>query len=298
MSKRIIICDSGLGGLNVAESFFCQKQEFSGGEGYEIIYFNAFPDVALGYNDLPDDRAKEEVFMQALEGMKKFDPQMCLIACNTLSIIYDRLKAYYTPAFPVRGIVECAIEGMSSYMKKTFRADLLILGTLTTVQSGVYDNAVAANGVERERIYSLAVPGLAKNLESGVDTPAVNTLIEEAAEKSLALFRENDPDRPLALGLCCTHYGFAAKRLTEVFRTVTGRKEAVILNPNAWMCPDSMRGMGESFSYVSRIGFFPGSRENMSSYFAERVPCIGEALASAQEDALLFEIPSVYLTRS
>ena len=297
--KRIIVCDSGLGGLDIAEKFFLP---FSGVkdpgkvEGYEVFYFNAFPDSATGYNDLPSEKAQEEVFRCALEGMKKFSPDQCLIACNTLSIIYDRLKQWYTPAFPVEGIVECAVKGMNSFMQeRSASAQLLILGTLTTVGSAVYENGLLASGVEKERLFSLAVPGLARKLESGVETGDVQKLIREAAQKAALLLPCNTPETPLALGLCCTHYGFAAQALEKAFREATGRKEIYILNPNEWMCPQEMRGKGKSFSYHARIDFFPGSRENMKEYFLSRnIPCIPQTLEQAQKESDLFEFQAHY----
>ena len=297
--KRILVCDSGLGGLNIAENFFRNVPEPKDKE-YEVIYFNAFPDPETGYNDLPSEKAQEEVFRCALEGMKKFSPDKCLIACNTLSIIYERLKQYYTPSFPVEGIVECAVSGMSRFMKEESpSARLLILGTLTTVKSLVYEKGVMAQGVAPERIFSLAVPGLARNLESGVDTQNVRHLIREAAQKAADLLPGNMPETPLALGLCCTHYGFAARLLEEAFREATGRKKIHILNPNEWMCPQRMHGKGQCFSYHARIGFFPGSRESMKEYFLSRnIPCIAESLSETRQESDLFEFPVCYRKRS
>ena len=64
--KRVIVCDSGLGGLNIASRFFSEQNRNS--EACELIYFNAYPSPVCGFNKLPSLRAQEEVFRHVLEG--------------------------------------------------------------------------------------------------------------------------------------------------------------------------------------------------------------------------------------
>ena len=97
--KRVVICDSGLGGLNVASGFFSVRE----GEICDVIYFNAYPAKGGGFNTLPSDRAREDLLRNVLEAMKKFSPDLCLVACNTLSIVWERLKERYAPPSPSRG---------------------------------------------------------------------------------------------------------------------------------------------------------------------------------------------------
>ena len=118
--KRIIICDSGLGGLNIAGHFFSVTDDSA--EPCELIYFNAYPEKGRGFNTLPDQRAQEEQFRSALEGMIPFAPDRCLIACNTLSIVWERLRAWWQPPFPVSGIVESAVNAMIEAMKAEMAA--------------------------------------------------------------------------------------------------------------------------------------------------------------------------------
>ena len=72
--KTLIVCDSGLGGLDIAASFFRKNEPAE----WDLIYFNAFPDAKIGYNDLADDRMKEDVFQNVLESMERYSPAMCL----------------------------------------------------------------------------------------------------------------------------------------------------------------------------------------------------------------------------
>ena len=54
--KRIVVCDSGLGGLNIAGGFFAAPPS---AEPCELIYFNAYPEAGRGFNTLPDG---EEIY--------------------------------------------------------------------------------------------------------------------------------------------------------------------------------------------------------------------------------------------
>ena len=62
--KKIIVCDSGLGGVSVAANLILQNvsQNCEPKDNYEIIYFNAFPDLQFGYNDLPTLYDREKMF--------------------------------------------------------------------------------------------------------------------------------------------------------------------------------------------------------------------------------------------
>ena len=288
--KKIIVCDSGLGGLNIAEHFF--SAENVGKEPCELIYFNAYPSADCGFNKLPSLRAQEEVFRDVLESMKKFSPDRCLIACNTLSIVYGRLRSWYEPPFPVEGIVDIATEGMFTALKSDPRSSLLILGTKSTVESGVYRNLLIEKGIQPERIRSCACPGLATELESEPDVsdPADPDVaagifghVIGTALKAATLF-ERKPEK-LFLGLCCTHFGFVSDLWLKHFgKFVTGNVELV--NPNELM---GKQWKARDIRYYAKIDFFPGARENMSAYFEPRASQISDALKSAVIDKNLFK---------
>ena len=68
--KKVIVCDSGLGGLNIASHFFHPGTAEK--ERCELIYFNAYPSQTCGFNKLTSAREQEEVFRDVLESMKKY----------------------------------------------------------------------------------------------------------------------------------------------------------------------------------------------------------------------------------
>lgn len=278
MVKKLILCDSGLGGLNVAENIFNAP---AGGEEAEILYFNAYPAPGHGFNTL-DETGQERLFRNVLESMQKFAPDQVMIACNTLSIVYDRLKKYYTPPFPVQGIVDAAISGMQNALECAPESQILILGTQSTVKSNVYAAGLCRNGIAPERIKSLPCPGLATMLESGPDSEKAADAIRDYAAQAVKLF--DKPVKKLLLGLCCTHFAFAANYWKKYFQAAFNCTVELV-NPNELM----VKGFSaKSFAYTSRIEFFEGAQEAMTRYFAATAPAIAAGLENAVIDKNLF----------
>lgn len=279
--KRIVVCDSGLGGLNIAARFFSGRMA-PDAPACELVYFNAYPAKGRGFNTLGSDYEREELLRDVFEGIGRFSPDLCLIACNTLSIVWERLKTWYAPAFPVEGIVDAAVGGMAEALAGEPGASLLILGTKSTVESGRYPTRLAASGIDLGRVRSLAAPGLATLLESDPAAPEVRARIAGCAAHAEGLF-EQRPSK-LLLGLCCTHFGFAAPLWLEAF----GRRfdGVALVNPNDLLGAEFS---ARAFSYHSRIDFFPGAREHMGAYFEPSAPAIAAALRAARAEPDLFE---------
>lgn len=277
--KKVIVCDSGLGGLNVAARFF--SKEAQDGEPCDIVYFNAYPSMDCGFNDLPSKLSQEMMFRNVFEGMNAFKPDCCLIACNTLSVIYERLRAWFTPPFPVIGIIDTAVNGMAAALKEAPDASVLILGTNSTVESGVYSYRLAKQ-ISAKRIRSLACPGLATRLEKDPAAQEIRASIAEYAQQAALLWKT--PPKKLFLSLCCTHFEYATTFWLEEFKRVFG-DEVSIVNPNELLAANIC---AKSFAYHSRIDFFPGAQQNICAYFKNVAPAISEALKNAKSESGLF----------
>ena len=279
--KTLILCDSGLGGLDIAAPFFQKREKAE----WEMIYVNAFPDPKFGYNDLADSAMQEAVFQAVLEGMERFSPALCMIACNTLSIVWRKLSVRYRPSFPVIGIIEEAVRGMTAAAQSEPDSHLLILGTTTTVASGVYSAALRAGGVAEDRIHSLACPGLARLIEKDPAAPEVRQWIAGYADRTNQLLKNRE--HKLYLCFCCTHYGYAE----ECWRQEFSRYFPLvgIINPNRLL---NLPGSAASFAYRARIELEDHQRQAMSGWFASAAPPIARALQNAQSDDLLFRLPA------
>ena len=278
--KRIIVCDSGLGGLNIAARFFTENPEAA---PCELLYFNAYPDIGKGYNDLPSDEAKREVFRNALRGMEAFSPDGCFIACNTLSIVFEKFQPSDMPSFPVSGIADAAVDSMYEALAADETASLLILGTLTTVGSGLYAGRLRGKGVAPGRIRSLACPGLATALEKGPLSSDCAERIARYADEARRLF--DRPPETLLLGLCCTHFGFARELWEREFTRVFGGGVRIV-DPNS---RPPVLYAAKTFRYLSRTALPEESRESMGRFFRDRASAIAQGLRIAEPMPELFE---------
>lgn len=214
-----MITDSGLGGLSACASLE-RALRTSGQAGLDITYVNAWPAQDHGYNDLPDADARARVFDRALDAIAALRPDLILIACNTLSILYERTAFRSTTAIPVQGIIDAGIELFSEALAAEPASAIVLLGTRTTIESGVHRERLAARGVSAERIAAVACHGLATAIERGPSSPKTDAMIDECAERAASAATHGDP---LFVGLCCTHYGLVAERIGAALAEKTGR---------------------------------------------------------------------------
>ncbi|MCX6550110.1 MAG: aspartate/glutamate racemase family protein [Acidobacteria bacterium] len=233
-----MITDSGLGGLSICAAIE-RAWRVSGGSGLlRLTYINAWPFEDRGYNDLPDMPARADVFDRALARMLGWRPDRILIACNTLSIIY-RLTAFSrSPGVPVHGIIDAGIDLFVESLSAEPASAILLLGTKTTIESGVHREALVARGIDPARITAVHCHGLAGAIEKDPDSAAVGDLIETCAARAAAATAAG---RPVFAGLCCTHYGYVADRLRAALEPRLGAPVRC-LDPNARMVADLARG--------------------------------------------------------
>ncbi len=159
-ATTVAITDSGLGGLLICAGLERRLREVPGGP-VRLVYVNAWPEAGRGYNDLPDLAARAAVFDRALAAIAALGPSRLLIACNTLSVVYEATAFRRAPAVPVTGILD---EGAALFAEALARdpgSRLALFGTRTTVASGEHVRRMAARGADPARIVAEACHGLA-----------------------------------------------------------------------------------------------------------------------------------------
>lgn len=266
--KTIIICDSGIGGLEVADRLIRSGTS----EAIKIIYFNAFPDESFGYNSMKLFSDRVRMFDSALQGMMKFSPAEIVIACNTLSIIYRDTQFAADPPCKVTGIVDSAIVQISDYLQLHPDKKLVILGTSTTIESHVYQNALQKKGF---KIYGYSCPGLAKEIETDPNSQKVIQMVQNIYKQTSTVD---------ALALCCTHYGF----ITPLWQRIYGKK-TVLINPNVELANLIKPGTTQSeLEIYSRVRFLSDKLTAISPLFSAKTIT---ALNSYVYDPKLFAIP-------
>lgn len=66
---------------------------------------------------------------------EKYVPDLILIACNTLSVVYPHTEFSKNTKTKVLGIVEFGVEQVLEELKKNPDYDVIITGTNTTIES-------------------------------------------------------------------------------------------------------------------------------------------------------------------
>jgi glutamate racemase len=227
-APHIVITDSGLGGLSICATLE-HGLRVTGRPGFvRLTYVNAWPFEDRGYNDLPDEAERARVFDAALARMAQMRPDRILIACNTLSILYPRSAFSRHPAVPVHGIVDAGVDLFGERLASDPASSIVLLGTRTTIESGVHRARLEQRGIDSRRIAAASCHGLAAAIERDVAGPRTTELIGECAARAAGAAPAGGA---LVMGLCCTHYGYVADRLVDAVSTLTSRR-VLALDPN------------------------------------------------------------------
>ena len=221
---RIMITDSGLGGLSVCAALERQLLEEGLGGGIQIDYVNATQDDAFGYNNLDTQAERIELFSHFLErASARVSPDVILIACNTLSVIYHETEFAQTTDIPVMGIVDAGVKLCDQALSGSPNSDLIIFATETTTEAGTYPKRITSRS---GKIIPCQCPGLAHAISSDASG--------ELARKKLAplvaeIGKSGLTDHVFAF-MGCTHYGYQAQVFVEAL--ATSGVQASVLDPN------------------------------------------------------------------
>jgi len=197
MDGPIGMFDSGFGGLTVARALMdllpCEDLVYIGDTG-------RYP-----YGSKPLDDVRDYAVELARSLVLDFGAKAIVVACNTataagLDGIRDEL------AVPIIDVIE---PGARAIVRATTTGRVGVIGTVGTVSSGAYVDAVARTGAPVELV-SAACPGFVEFVERGQTTGDEVTVL---AERLLAPIRDVGID---ALLLGCTHYPFLARTINDV----------------------------------------------------------------------------------
>jgi glutamate racemase len=225
----ILVTDSGLGGLAVAADVAARLPASGVFRRARIVFYNALFDN-IGYNGIESESGKARIFDTVLRAMeKRYHPDILLIACNTLSVVYDHTPFSRKAPFPAVGIVETGVDLIAEQFAKTPEATVLIFGTKTTIASEAHKKALIALGIPAERIVGQACHKLAGAIERGTASEETVGYIRQFVGEALA--QAGGPGRPLFASFNCTHFGYARPQFAEAF-AAAGYPAVELLDPN------------------------------------------------------------------
>ncbi len=286
----ILVTDSGLGGLNVVASLRKQISQNKYSKKIKLIYFNSLPKEGYGYNSMNSFEEKVTVFNKAINSMaKNFVPDIILIACNTLSVVYEHTEFFRNPLTKVMGIVDIGVRLiLKEYNDK---CKIVLFGTPTTINGKAHKNLLLKAGVPESNI----IEQPCKNLESEIQINASAPIVEELITKYLS---EAVPgplhNTPYLFALCCTHYEFSIPQFNKCISSKI--ENFKILNPNELMVTDALNILPElsDISHpvedlvVSKTIISPNDIENIGKLIEPISKETNIALNNYICDALLF----------
>ena len=176
---------------------------------------------------------KVAVFNNALVSMEEhFDPDIILIACNTLSVLYDYTEFSRHTSIPVIGIVGTGVDLIKSKMDKHEQADVIIFATKTTVGQGKHKSQLIEMGIPEQKIFTQACPRLAGRIEADSRSDTTKSLVEQYVND--AVQKLPGRDKPYYVSYNCTHYGYVDELFKQSFKSA-GINVVEFLDPNPLM---------------------------------------------------------------
>ncbi len=230
---NILVTDSGLGGLSVAADVVKRMKNSGVFKAVDVIYFNAQPHASSGYNSMKTTEQKTAVFENALNAIEKnFKPDLILIACNTLSVLYEYTDFSKKANIPVVGIVGTGVDLIKAKMAKEENARVFLFATKTTVEQDKHRTKLAEMGIAKDRVITQACPNLAGRIERGSHSDTTIALVNKYVKEVTADLPESD--QPTFVSYNCTHYGYVDDIFQEAFKA-NGIAVKEFLDPNPFM---------------------------------------------------------------
>ncbi len=242
-SITVLVTDSGLGGLSVCAAVDSLARATGRYTQMRLIFANALPESGSGYNRMKSLDAKVHVFDAAIRGMVGlYRPDVVLIACNTLSVVYPLTSFAREAPMPVVGIVSMGVDLIAEELQKSPGSTAIVFGTETTVGAGTHKRLLVERGLPPDDIIAQACPELAGKIERDARGKGVQEAIAQFAAEAVA--QSAVPVKNIVAALCCTHYGYCTGFFRSALSARTGG-EVTILDPNVRMSrllfPDDRR---------------------------------------------------------
>lgn len=284
---RIVVTDSGIGGLAVMSDIAARLRESGSFKQVELIFVNALFDPESGYNAMPLREDKINMFNKVLYGIdKKYDPDLIFVACNTLSVLIDATDFNIQKGNPpVIGIVDPGVRLIHDRLRQNPNSSVLIFGTETTIEEGTHKEALLAMGYNENRIINKACPQLQSFIEqnpSGEETELLITFYMSEALEEVA-----DLSQVVDLSLNCSHFGYSYPLWVKAMDNYL-LNPGQILNPNNSMGDvlitekntERYRDPEILFTIVSKVRLV--NAEAMIEIFESSSPAMAEALRNYQ----------------
>jgi len=206
----IVVTDSGLGGLSVAADIAARVEKHATHKRVNLIFYNALFDEHTGYNSLESRDDRVRIFNNSLVDMaNRYEPDLIMVACNTLSVLLPDCDYAQNGDVPVLGIVESGVELIDDALSNDPEARVMIFATPGTIDEDSHRAALIERGIDAERILGVPCRDLTFYIEQefdGFDTELMIAGFVDDAAQMLA-----DRGIPIYASFNCTHFGYSTE---------------------------------------------------------------------------------------
>jgi len=225
--NSIIVTDSGLGGMLIAAELFRILKKRNNLGKTKITFFNALFDRRRGYNSLKRLDKKVKHFDLALSALSNRLPNLVIIACNTLSVLYPYTSFSKSSNVPVVGMTQLSRDCLREKLKGGRNCSVVILATPTTTEQGNYGEGLSK--YKKAVVIEQACPGLVGVIEGGNREQAKQLINQYAALASQKIEKKHFKTY---ISLNCTHFGYYQNEFKQAFLN-KGIRNLEIINPNS-----------------------------------------------------------------
>jgi glutamate racemase len=292
----IVVTDSGLGGMSVAADLAARLPASGIVRSARIVFVNAEPAVGLGYNDMRYDADKVRVFDGVLSAIDaRWKPDLVLIACNTLSVVWPRTAHARTGGTETVEIVGLGADLIRKEIAAKPDATALIFATKTTIESGAHRGLLVEKGVPAGQVVGEACPKLAGSIERGAASEETVAYVKKFVADALA--RRETKTGPLVASLNCTHFPYVKPLWEQAFATA-GYPGIKVLDPNPLMTDLVLKEGGTpryprtrvTVEAVSRVPVDAATRKNLGALLRPVSPETADALEHIKLEPALFPV--------
>jgi len=298
--KTILVTDSGLGGMSVFARIAAHLKKKSPWQDVSMIYFNAWPEQDRGYNHFESMDQRAGVFDNALNAMESYKPDMVLIACNTLSVIYPLTLYSKNTKIKISGIVDHGVQLIRENLNQDRSSHVIIFGTPTTMAEKTHQQRLVKMGVNPDRITNQECKNLAGKIERDPFSNRVSAMIHANVSKAVSKIPQSV--EKVYAALCCTHFGYCSDLFHKTLSDHVNGK-VIILNPNKKMAdyvisetgienPDKVTCFSPDIDIkvVSRVFWEPRRIDAYVRLLKKVSPETVKALAGYEWNPNLFEV--------
>ena len=234
---KIVITDSGLGGLSVCAQLIHLLKNYSIPENYDppsyeikITYVNAVPSNDRGYNSMSGKQEQIETFEKIISNtVRLVSPDNIFVACGTLSVLLDEMTHPGINSVKIEGIVSIGIQLVVDNLIKLPKAKAIIMATPTTVSNNSFQSELFNKCIAKNQIVAQSCPNLANEISNDPEGSKVEKSIQYWVKKSLQQLQGKTTDH-LILFLGCTHYSYHENMFKMAFIN-EGFSNLTVLNP-------------------------------------------------------------------